>query len=184
MRSICRHQLLRSLRAHQNSSYQKKILKDQNAQDTARVVSVPYRLRLPFPSNRLLNLAKLKSVIWLPLSINRVLDLRKLRSAIQNQSLRSLVATLYDQQSAQFNNIKESDIGSICRHQLFCSLRAHQHSSTPKVILEEHKAQTTARVVSVTYSFWLPLLINRVLNLTNLRNVISDQYGESSCFDL
>ena len=35
IRSICRQQLFRSLRAHQYSSDQKKILKDQNAQTTA-----------------------------------------------------------------------------------------------------------------------------------------------------
>ena len=40
MRSICRQQLLRFLRDHQYSSDQKKILKDQSAQTTARVVSV------------------------------------------------------------------------------------------------------------------------------------------------
>ena len=40
MRSICRQQLFRSLRDHQYSSDQKKILKDQSAQTTARVVSV------------------------------------------------------------------------------------------------------------------------------------------------
>ena len=48
--------LLRSLRAHQYSSDQKKILKDQSAQTTARVVSVAYRLWLPFLINRVLNL--------------------------------------------------------------------------------------------------------------------------------
>ena len=56
--------LLRSLRAHQYSSDQKKILKDQSAQTTARVVSVAYRLWLPFLINRVLNLTKLRSVIY------------------------------------------------------------------------------------------------------------------------
>ena len=40
---IYRQQLFRSLWAHQYSSDQKKILKDQRAQTTARVVSVAYR---------------------------------------------------------------------------------------------------------------------------------------------
>ena len=43
MPSICRQQQFRSLRDHQYSSDQKKILKDQIAQTTARVVSVAYR---------------------------------------------------------------------------------------------------------------------------------------------
>ena len=47
-RSICRQQLFRCLRAHQYSSDQMKILKDQSAQTTARVVSVAYCLWLPF----------------------------------------------------------------------------------------------------------------------------------------
>ena len=46
------------------SSDQIKILKDQCAQTTARVVSVAYRLRLPFLINKALNLTKLKSVIY------------------------------------------------------------------------------------------------------------------------
>ena len=62
--SICRQQLLRSLRAHQYSSDQKKILKDKSAQTTARVASVAYRLWLPFLINRVLNLTKLRSVIY------------------------------------------------------------------------------------------------------------------------
>ena len=44
MRSICRQQLFRSLRVHQYSSDQKKILKNQSAQATARVASLAYRL--------------------------------------------------------------------------------------------------------------------------------------------
>ena len=40
MRSICGKQLFRSLRAHQRSSDQMKILKDQSAQTTTRVVGV------------------------------------------------------------------------------------------------------------------------------------------------
>ena len=42
--------------SHQYSSDQMKILKDQSAQTTARVVSVAYRLWLPFLINRVLNL--------------------------------------------------------------------------------------------------------------------------------
>ena len=59
---ICRQQLFRSLRAHQYSSDQKKIWKDQSAQTTASVVSVAYRLWLPFLINGVLNLTKLRSV--------------------------------------------------------------------------------------------------------------------------
>ena len=42
-----------------SSSDQIKILKDQNAQTTARIVNVAYRLWLPFSINRMLNLSKL-----------------------------------------------------------------------------------------------------------------------------
>ena len=66
--------------------------------------------------------------------------------------------------------------------QLFRSLRAHQYSSDQKEILKDKSAQTTARVVSVAYRLWLPFLINRVLNLTKLRNVIYDQSVDSSYF--
>ena len=59
-------------------------------------------------------------------------------------------------------------IRSICRQQLFRSLRAHQYSSDQMKILKDQSAQTTARVVSVAYCLWLPFLINRVLNLTIL----------------
>ena len=52
IRSICRQQLFRSLRAHQYSSDQNKILQDQSAQTTARVVRVALRLWLPFKINR------------------------------------------------------------------------------------------------------------------------------------
>ena len=53
-----------SFRAHQHSSDQIKILKDQSAQTTARVVSVAYHLWLPFSINRVLNLTMLRSVIY------------------------------------------------------------------------------------------------------------------------
>ena len=62
MRSICGQQLFRSLRAHQRSSDQLKILKDQTAQTTIRAVGAGYRLWLPFSINRVLNLTKLRSV--------------------------------------------------------------------------------------------------------------------------
>ena len=52
IRSICRQQLFRSLRAHQYSSDQNKILPDQSAQTTVRVVRVALRLWLPFKINR------------------------------------------------------------------------------------------------------------------------------------
>ena len=46
----------------------------------------------------------------------------------------SCVATLLDQQSAELNKVKERNIRSICRQQLFGSLRAHQYSSDQKKI--------------------------------------------------
>ena len=39
----------------------------------------------------------------------------------------------------------------ICRQQLFRSLRVHQYSSGQKKISKDQSAQTTARVVSITY---------------------------------
>ena len=60
--TICIQQLFRSLRAHQHSSDQMKILKDQSAGTTARVMSVAYPLWLPFLINRVLNITKLRSV--------------------------------------------------------------------------------------------------------------------------
>ena len=59
--SICGQQPFRSLRAHQHSSDQMKILKDQRAQTTARVVSVAYCLWLPFLINKGLSLTMLRS---------------------------------------------------------------------------------------------------------------------------
>ena len=76
------------------------------------------------------------------------------------------------------------NIRSICRQQLFRSLRAHQNSSDQKKILKDQSAQTFAKVVSVAYCLWLPFLINIVLNLTKLRSVILDQSEDSSCFAL
>ena len=64
IQSICGQQPFRSLRAHQHSSYQMKILKDQSAQTNARAVSVACRLWLPFLINRVLNLTMLRSVIY------------------------------------------------------------------------------------------------------------------------
>ena len=59
IRPIYRQQLFRSLKAHQHSSDQKKILKDYSAQTTATIVSVAYRFWLP---SRVLNLTKLISL--------------------------------------------------------------------------------------------------------------------------
>ena len=42
--SICGQQVFRSLRAHQRSSDQMKILKDQSAQTTTRAVGIAYYL--------------------------------------------------------------------------------------------------------------------------------------------
>ena len=63
-RSICRQQLFRCLGAHQYSSDQMNIRKYQNAQTTAVVVGVGNRLWLPFLIYRVLNLTKLRSVIF------------------------------------------------------------------------------------------------------------------------
>ena len=63
-------------------------------------------------------------------------------------------------------------IRSVCRQQLFCSLKAHQYSSDQKKILRDQSAQTNARVVSISYPLCLPFSINRELNLRKLRNVI------------
>ena len=52
------NQPFRSLRAHQHSSDQRKILKDHSVQTTARVVSLAYCLWLPFLIDRVLNLTK------------------------------------------------------------------------------------------------------------------------------
>ena len=49
-------QVFHSLRAHQCSSDQMKILKDQSAQTTTGVVGLAYCLWLPFSINRVLNL--------------------------------------------------------------------------------------------------------------------------------
>ena len=75
-------------------------------------------------------------------------------------------------------------IRSIFRQQLFRSWRAHQYSSHQKKIFKDKSAQTTSRVVNVVYRLWLPFVINRVLNLTNLRSVIFYQSADSSCFAL
>ena len=56
-------ELFHSLRDYHRSSDQIKILKDQGAQTTTTAVSIAYRLWLPFPVNRVLNLTKLKSLI-------------------------------------------------------------------------------------------------------------------------
>ena len=42
---------------------------------------------------------------------------------------------IYDQQSVQFNKVKECNMRSICGQQPFCFLRAHQHSSDQMKIL-------------------------------------------------
>ena len=64
IRSICGQQPFRCLRAHQHSSDQMEILKDQSAQTTGRVRSFAYRLWLPFLINRVLNLTVLRSLIY------------------------------------------------------------------------------------------------------------------------
>ena len=60
------------------------------------------------------------------------------------------------QQSARFNKVKECNIKSICRQQLFFSFRGHQYSSDQMKILKNQSAPTTARIVSVAYRLWLP----------------------------
>ena len=61
---------------------------------------------------------------------------------------------------------------SICRQQLFRSLRTHQRSSDQMRILNDQSPQTTTRAVGVVYRLWLPFSINRVLNLTKFRSVV------------
>ena len=95
-----------------------------------------------------------------------------------------LAATFLDQQRAQPNKVKEHNIRSTCRQQLFGSLRAHQYSSDQMKILKDQSAQTTPRVVSVANPLLLPFLINRVVNLTKLRSIIYDQPVDSSCLAL
>ena len=75
-------------------------------------------------------------------------------------------------------------IRSICGQQLFRSLRAHQCSSDQMKILKDQSAQTTTRAVGIANRLWQPFSINRVLNLTKLRSIISDQSADSSCFAL
>ena len=76
-------------------------------------------------------------------------------------------------------------ITSICRQQLFRSLRVHQYSSDQKKILKDPSAYTNARVMRVTYRLWIPILINRVINrVLKLRSGIFDQSIDRSCFAL
>ena len=63
LRSICEQQLYCSLRAHQSNSGQMKSLKYQSDQTTIRAVGIAYFLWPPFPINRALNFAKLRSII-------------------------------------------------------------------------------------------------------------------------
>ena len=63
LRSICEQQLYCSLRAHQSNSDQMKSLKYQSAQTTIRAVGIAYFLWPPFPINRVLNFAKIRSII-------------------------------------------------------------------------------------------------------------------------
>ena len=77
------------------------------------------------------------------------------------------MATLLYQQSAQFNKVTGHNIQSICRQQLFSSLRAYQDSSDQKKTQKDQNAQTTARVVSVGYRLWLPFFIKVQLQKVN-----------------
>ena len=49
---------------------------------------------------------------------------------------------------------------------------------------KDKSAQTTGKIVSVSYRLWLHLLTKSVLNPTKLRGVIYDQSVDSSCFTL
>ena len=51
-------------------------------------------------------------------------------------------------------------------------------------ISKDKSAQTTGKIVSVSYCLWLHLLTKSVLNPTKLRGVIYDQSVDSSCFTL
>ena len=70
--------------------------------------------------------------------------------------------------------VREHYIRSICRQLLFCFSRAHQRSLVQMKILKDHSAQTTTRAAGKVYRLWPSLSINRVLNLTKLRRIISD----------
>ena len=89
--SICGPQPFRSLRAHQHSSDQRKILKDQCAQTTARVASVEYRLWLPFLIDKVLNWTKLRSVIYDILYISSTCI--RFKSKIHNDQVRQVFRT-------------------------------------------------------------------------------------------
>ena len=177
MPSICRQQQFRSLRDHQYSSDQKKILKDQIAQTTARVVSVAYRLWLLFSINRVLNLTKIKERITRSTCRQQLFrflrphqycsDQKKILNEQGSQTTARVVSVAYRlwllfsiNRMLNLTKIKERIMRSICRLQLFRSLRAHQYISDQKKILKEQSAQTNARVVSVAYRLWLPFCIH------------------------
>ena len=188
------------MRAYQQSPDEMKILKDSSAKTTAIVVSVTYRLWLSFSIDGVLDLTKSWSVIQNQCTENSFLlferssahfKLRKDPEGPQcsnycQSSDRSvlLVATILEQESAQLNKVKERNIRSICRQQLCDSLRAHLYSSHQKETLKDQRAQATARVVSIPHRLWLPLSIKRVLNFTDLSNVIYYQSADNKCFAL
>ena len=80
--------------------------------------------------------------------------------------------TLFSRTPSSFlihKNTKKSDkswyesdiyiISSICRQQLFRSLRAHQCSSDQMKILKDQSAHTTTRAVGVAFHLWLYIYI-------------------------
>ena len=94
------------------------------------------------------------------------------------------MATLLDQQSSQLNKVKDRNIQSICREELFHVFRLHQHSSGKNNILKDQNAKTTARVASIASSLWLPLSIERVLYLKKLGGVLYHQSGDTKYLTL
>ena len=89
------------------------------------------------------------------------------------------MAILLDQRSSKLNKVKEQNIQSIGREELFHFLRRHQHSSGKNKILKDQNAKTTGRVASITSGLWLPLSIERVLYLKELGGVLYHQSGDS-----
>ena len=95
----------------------------------------------------------------------------------------SLVGTLLDQQSAQLNKGKERNKRSVCRQQLFRSLRAHQYSSDQKKILKDQRAQITATadmfnscIFSYNFICLYTSLFEDVTKTRHFKNFISSFY--------
>ena len=164
-------------------------MKPQSDQTTARVVNLASCLWLPFLINRVLNLTMSWSVMYDQAVDSSYFPFWELISTAQLKTISwrtrvpkrllefahrcpSPLATLFNQQSTGLNKVEKGNIRSICKQQLFHSLRPHQYSSDQKIL------------VSVPYRLWLPFSINRAPNLTELRTAINDQSVRIRCFTL